>query len=109
MQWAVFEEASRALAAGGRPDLLAIAYLDLARARAAQGNRDGAVVSACAAHAGALRLAATPLRDQAASILRQLGASTPRPASARTAVLAKLTPGNGRSWPDCAEVRPTPR
>ena len=35
---------------------------------------------------------AAPLRDRAGSMLRQLGASPPRPASARTAVLAELTP-----------------
>jgi DNA-binding NarL/FixJ family response regulator len=87
-----FEDAICGLADGRRPDLLATAYLDLAGAQAAQGDRDSAVASARAAHAGALRLAATPLRDQAASMLRQLGASPPRPASVRTAVLAELTP-----------------
>jgi DNA-binding NarL/FixJ family response regulator len=87
-----FEKAVCGLADGGRPDLVATAYLDLAGAQAAQSDRDGAVAAARAAHAGALRLAATPLRDRAASMLRQLGASPPRPASARTAVLAELTP-----------------
>jgi DNA-binding NarL/FixJ family response regulator len=87
-----FEDAIRALAEGGRPDLLAVAHLDLAGAQAALGNRDAAIAAARAAHAGALRLAAPPLRDQAASMLRQLGASAPRLASARTAVLAELTP-----------------
>jgi DNA-binding CsgD family transcriptional regulator len=89
---ASFEDAIPVLAEGGRPDLLLVAYLDLAGAQAAQGNRDGAIASARAAHAGALRLAATPVRDRAASMLRQLGASPPRSASARTAVLAELTP-----------------
>jgi DNA-binding CsgD family transcriptional regulator len=87
-----FEDAICGLAEGGHPHLLATAYLDLASAQAAQGDRYSAVAAARAAHAGALRLAATPLRDRAASMLRQLGASPPRPASARTAVLAELTP-----------------
>jgi DNA-binding NarL/FixJ family response regulator len=86
------EDAIRALAAGERPDLLATAYLDLAGAEVARGDRDAAVAAARAAHAGALRLAATPLRDRAAALLRQLGASPPRPASGRTGMLAELTP-----------------
>ena len=83
--------ATRRLADAERPDLLVTTHLDLADAYAELGDRGAAVASARAAHAGAERLTATPLRDRAASTLRRLGASAPRPAVVRAAVLGELT------------------
>lgn len=85
------DDAIRALDSGERLDLLAAAYLDLAEAHGALGDRERAIAAARSGHAAAARLGAIPLRDRAASILRGLGAVPPRSADERTAVMADLT------------------
>lgn len=86
-----FGEATGLLSAGDHQALLAAASLDLADAFAALDSRDAAVIAARAGHAGAERLGAAPLRDRAASILRRLGAPTPRAAVSRDVALSALT------------------
>ncbi len=86
-----FDAAIRALDTGERPDLVAIAHLDLARAHSARGDRERAIASARAGHAAAVRLGAAPLRDHAASVLRGLGAAPPRPAPDRAQTMRDLT------------------
>lgn len=86
-----FDVAIRALDTGERPDLLAAAHLDLARAHQAGGDRQRAIAAARAGHAAAVRLGAGPLRDHAASVLRDLGATPPRTAPDRAMAMRDLT------------------
>jgi DNA-binding CsgD family transcriptional regulator len=87
---AAFEGALARLADGGHPLLAANVHLELARAHAAAGDHSAAVVAARSAHAAGQRLHAAALLDEAAAVLRQLGATPPRPAPTGEA-LAGLT------------------
>lgn len=78
------------LARAGRPFLDVSVNLDLARAHAARDDGAAAIEAARAAHATAVTIGAHTLRDQAAAVLRDLGAQTPRTTTTR-ASLADLT------------------
>jgi DNA-binding NarL/FixJ family response regulator len=69
----------------------ATVLLELAGARTAVGDEGGAAVAARGAHAVATRLQAATLVDRAASVLRSLGVTPPRPATAASDALAGLT------------------
>jgi DNA-binding CsgD family transcriptional regulator len=69
----------------------ATVLLELAGAHGAAGDGGAAIVAARAAHASATRLQATTLVDRAASVLRSLGGTPPRPPAAASDALAGLT------------------
>jgi DNA-binding CsgD family transcriptional regulator len=81
-------ELERALEVLGdeHPLIGASVLLELAGAHEAAGDAGAAVVAARGAHAAATRLQATTLVDRAASVLRSLGATSPRAAPARDAL-----------------------
>jgi len=80
-----FEAAIVAFAAAERPISVATTHLELAGAHIAAGATDAAIAEARAAHAAARRHDVAPLADRSAALLRDLGATPPRPARAHGA------------------------
>ncbi len=74
------------LADGSHPMIAATIHVELAEAHAAARDEGAAVAAARAAHAAARRCEAPVLADRAAALLRQLGATAPRPAPAADAL-----------------------
>jgi DNA-binding CsgD family transcriptional regulator len=70
---ASFEDAKAHLAGDERPFQLGLIRIELARARAAAGDRPGAITEARAALACFERLGATHARDEASALLRGWG------------------------------------